>query len=344
VPYDGKLTKKDGKGQWWEGLDPQDLYAQNHPPSSNFTDAASMGYTWNWGDGAIQPDQAYCDKYFNRVMNLINTYDPDLLYFDDNALPLWPVSDAGLKIAAHFYNRNIAEHAGKLEGVLFGKRLTDDERHAMTWNIERGRSSKIEPLPWQSETCIGDWHYKRSIYEQHAYKTARNVIQVLADVVSKNGNLMINIPIRGDGTIDDQELGIVEGIAEWMDVNRECIFGSRPWTICGEGPSLTPSDAAGGQAFNEGLGKPYTGEDVRFTTRGSTLYAILLAQPDGRIANIKALAIGSSDLGRRSISGVKLLGAKESVTWSQGAQGLRISMPATSEVEYPAVFRIDGAL
>jgi alpha-L-fucosidase len=344
VPYDGKLTKKDGKGQWWDGLDPQDLYAQNHAPSSNYRDAVTMGYTWNWGDGAIQPDQAYCDKFYNRVMDLINTYDPDLLYFDDNALPLWPVSDAGLKIAAHFYNRNIAEHGGRLEGVLFGKRLTDDERHAMTWNIERGHSSKIEPLPWQSDTCIGDWHYKRSIYEQHAYRNAKTVIQDLADIVSKNGNLLLNIPIRGDGTIDDQELAIVESIAAWMDVNRECIFGTRPWTICGEGPSLATPEIAGGQAFNEGLGVAYTGEDVRFTTKGSTLFAIILERPNGESAIIRALAAGSPDLGRRTITDVALLGAKGTVTWSQDAKGLRVSMPAALDVEYPAVLRIDGAL
>lgn len=344
VPYDGRLTKKDGVGQWWEGLDPQDLYAQNHQPSSDFTDAVTMGYTWNWGNGAIQPDQAYCDKYFNRVMNLINTYNPDLLYFDDNALPLWPVSDAGLKIAAHFYNRNMAQNRGELEGVLFGKRLTEDERHAMTWNIERGHSSRIEPLPWQSETCIGDWHYKRSIYEQHGYKTAKTVIQALADVVSKNGCLMLSIPIRGDGTIDDQELAVVEGIAAWMDVNRECIFGTRPWTICGEGPSLAPAETGGVQAFNEGMGKPYNGEDIRFTTRGSELYAVLLAPTDGESAIIKALAAGSPYLGRKKITGVALLGARGAVTWSQEAEGLRVSIPAPAKVAYPAVLRIDGAL
>jgi alpha-L-fucosidase len=344
VPYDGKLTKQAGKGQWWDGLDPQDLYAQNHPPSSDFREAVTMGYQWNWGNGAIQPDQAYCDKFYNRVMDLINRYDPDLLYFDDNALPLWPVSDAGLKLAAHFYNRNIAEHGGRLEGVLFGKRLTEAESHAMIWNIERGRSSKIEPRPWQSETCIGDWHYKRSLYEQHAYKTAQTVLQVLADVVSKNGNLMLNIPVRGDGTIDDQEIAIVEGIAGWMDVNRECIFGTRPWTICGEGPSLAPLESAGGQAFNEGLGKPYTGEDVRFTTKGSTLYAILLVRPEGESALLRSLAVGAPDVGRRKITGVALLGAKEAVTWSQDAQGLRVSLPATGGGAYPVVLRIDGAL
>ncbi len=344
VPYDGRLTKADGKGQWWDGLDPQDLYAQNHAPSRNFRDAATMSYMWNWGNGAVQPDQAYCDKFYNRVMDLINSYDPDLIYFDDDALPLWPVSDAGLKIAAHFYNHNMAEHGGRQEGVLFGKSLTEDERHAMTWDIERGHSSRIEPQPWQSDTCIGGWHYKRSIYEQHGYKTTKTVIQLLADIVSKNGNLLLNIPVRGDGTIDDQELGVVEGIAAWMDVNRECIFGSRPWTICGEGPALSASAPVRDQGFNEGLGKPYTGEDIRFTAKGSSLYAILMAWPDGGNAAIRSLAAGSPELAGHRVTGVALLGASGAVTWSQDADGLHVAMPAAPAGDTPVVLRIDGAL
>ncbi len=124
VPYDGKLTKADGKGKWWDGLDPQDLYAQNHTPGLNFSNANSIHGQWNWGNGASIPDQAYCDKFYNRTIDLVHKYKPDLVYFDDDALPLWPVSDAGLKIAADFYNFNMQQHGGKLEAVLFGKMLS----------------------------------------------------------------------------------------------------------------------------------------------------------------------------------------------------------------------------
>ena len=155
VPYDGRLTKADGKGQWWEGYDPQDLYAQHHPPSLTGDDPRMVARQWNWGNGASIPDAAYCEKFYNRAMDLINRFHPDLVYFDDTALPLWPVSDAGLKIAANFYNRNMQEHGGQLEAVLFGKGLDDFQRHCMVWDFERGRSSKIAPRPWQSDTCIG---------------------------------------------------------------------------------------------------------------------------------------------------------------------------------------------
>jgi alpha-L-fucosidase len=191
------LTKADGKGQWWEGLDPQDLYAQNHVPAKEYRNPSKIHSQWNWGNGASQPDQAYCEKFYNRTIDLINKYQPDLIYFDDTALPLWPVSDAGLKIAAHFYNSNNKWHGGNDDGVLFGKILDADQRQCMAWDIERGTSNEIEPHPWQTDTCIGGWHYDRGLYNRNGYKSAKTVIQMLCDIVSKNGNLLLNIPVRG---------------------------------------------------------------------------------------------------------------------------------------------------
>lgn len=120
IPYDGKLTKADGKGKWWEGYDPQDLYAQNHPLSENSWDNGMIHRQWAWGNGVCVPSQEYCTNFYNRTLDVINRYNPDLLYFDVTVAPFYPVSDAGLKIAAHFYNHNMATHKGKLEAVLFG--------------------------------------------------------------------------------------------------------------------------------------------------------------------------------------------------------------------------------
>jgi alpha-L-fucosidase len=139
---------------------------------------------WDWNNGVTPPDQAYCDKFYNRTIDLINKYHPDLLYFDDDAVPLWPASDAGLKIAADFYNSNMKLHDGKLEAVMLGKQLNTAERQCLVWDIERGAANEIEPKPWQTDTCIGSWHYKRSLYDQNRYKTAKTVIQMLCDIVS----------------------------------------------------------------------------------------------------------------------------------------------------------------
>jgi alpha-L-fucosidase len=341
VPYDGKLTKADGHGLWWDGLDPQDLYAQNHLPSPDFMNAGKIHARWNWGNGVSQPDQAYCDRFYNRTVDLINRYHPDLLYFDDTALPLWPVADAGLKIAAHFYNTNMQLHGGKLAGVLFGKILDADERKAMVWDIERGVPSAGLDFPWQTDTCIGSWHYDRRVYEDNGYKSAKRVVQMLADIVSKNGRLLLNIPLRGDGTPDDKEEKILANLADWMDVNKECIFGTAPWSIFGEGPA---SDGAplSGQGFNEGKGKPFTGQDVRFTVRGNTLYAILLDWPgDSQEVNVKALAQDSAWLAGQKITRAELLGSASPLDWSQDVGGLKAKMPPRAPCDGPVVLKID---
>ncbi|HEY6901877.1 MAG TPA: alpha-L-fucosidase, partial [Puia sp.] len=205
VPYDGKLTAADGKltaangtGKWWNGFDPQELYSQNHPLSENSENNNAIHRQWNWGNGVCPPSKAYCEKFYNRVIDLIDQYDPDMLYFDDTALPLWPVSDAGLRIAAHLYNRSIKKH-GSLQAAIFGKILDEQQRRCMIWDIERGQSNQIELLPWQTDTCIGQWHYDRRVYDNNRYKTAATVIHTLVDIVSKNGNLLLNVPLRGDG-------------------------------------------------------------------------------------------------------------------------------------------------
>jgi alpha-L-fucosidase len=337
IPYDGKLTAADGKGQWWDGLDPQDLYAQNHPRSAGYTNPNRISAQWDWGNGASTPDQAYCDKFYNRTMDLINKYHPDLIYFDDTALPLWPVSDAGLKLAAHFYNSNMAQHNGNLEAVLTGKILDEQERQCMVWDIERGQSPRIEPLPWQTDTCIGNWHYDRSLYEHHKYKTAKTVIQTLADIVSKNGNLALSIPVRGDGTIDDDELKIVQDITAWMDVNKESIFSTRPWKICGEGPSLSAAAPIKAQGFNEGKNKPYTAEDIRFTTKDNILYAIILAKPDSKNQIAIHSLSNTANLIDHPIMNVELLGSSDKLQWKQTDQALTIDAPVTDKLPLDAV-------
>lgn len=325
VPYDGKLTKADGKGKWWEGLDPQELYAQNHPLSENSHDDSMINRQWNWGNGVAQPTKAYIEKFFNRTIDLINQYEPDLLYFDDSQLPMWPISDVGLRIAAHHYNKSIKDHS-QLRAVINGKILDENQRKAMVWDIERGQSNNIEPLPWQTDTCIGGWHYDRGLYDRNGYKSAKTVVQTLVDVVSKNGNLLLNIPVRGDGSIDEKERKIVEDIGRWMNANSESIFGTRPWKIFGEGPAQQAAAALNAQGFNEGKGKPFTSEDVRFTTKGETLYATALGWPDNGKLIIKSLGKRSENY-PMEISSVEWVANKQPLNFERTEDGLIVNFP-----------------
>lgn len=331
VPYDGKLTKKDGKGKWWEGLDPQELYTQNHELSENSNDNGGIHKQWNWGNGVNVPSAAYCKKFLNRTINLIDQYNPDLIYFDDTALPLWPISDAGLKIASHFYNKSIKEK-GSLEAVLFGKILDEQQRKCMVWDIERGQSNTIEPLPWQTDTCIGSWHYNKPVFTGHRYKSAKTVIHTLIDVVSKNGNLCLSVPVKGDGTIDSDERKIVEDIGRWMAINSEAIYDTRPWKKFGEGPAIENAAPLTAQGFNEGKGKPFTYEDIRFTVKANTLYVFFLGWPESQQILVKSIDAAGS---------VELLGHGK-IDFIAGAEGLKVKLPSQQPCENAFVLKIAG--
>jgi alpha-L-fucosidase len=192
----------------------------------------------------------------------------------------------------------------------------------MVLDIERGRADHILPAAWQTDTCIGDWHYKRSLFENHTYKSAATVIGMLADIVSKNGNLLLNIPVRGDGTIDGDEVKVLDTLASWMPANGEAIFGTRPFTVFGEGAP----DVKGSGNFNENVKRPYTAEDIRFTTKGDALYALVLAWPANGKVTIKTLAPGSSHY-PKEVGRVRLLGSRGALTFSRNPEGLVVTLP-----------------
>jgi len=332
VPYDGKLTKADGKGTWWEGLDPQDLYAQNHQPGQK------LEWKWDASKGSSIPDQAYCDKFHHRTVDLINTYRPDLLYFDDHVLPLYPISDVGLRIAAHYYNSSIQWH-GRNEAVLNGKMLDEQQRKCMVYDIERGKASGVMPQPWQTDTCIGSWHYNRKTFEDHKYKTAAMVVPMLVDIVSKNGNLLLSIPVKGDGTIDADEVNVLRDMAAWIAVNGEGIYGSRPWKVYGEGPSVEEKPEPGRHGgTSDTRSKAYTAQDIRFTSKGDTLYAFCLALPttDVRIASLGK----QSEVSSTALTSVELLGSNERLDWKQEADALVIKRPGKMPCQHALAFRI----
>jgi alpha-L-fucosidase len=334
VPYDGKLTKKDGKGKWWEGLDPQELYAQNHALSKESSDNAVIHAQWDWGAGVSVPDKAYCEKFFKRTIDLIDKYDPDVVYFDDTVLPLYPISDVGLKIAAHLYNKSI-KTKGSLQAVINGKILNEQQRKCMVWDIERGQSNNIEPLPWQTDTCIGSWHYNKPIFDNHRYKSAKTVIHTLVDVVSKNGNLMLSVPVKGNGNIDSDERKIVEEIGRWMKANSESIYDTRPWTIFGEGPALENTAPLSAQGFNEGKGKPMEAQDIRFVVKGDVLYATVMGWPENGKVLIKNLGSNSQHY-KKKISKVELISTKQALAFEQTADGLLVSFPENRPAEFYA--------
>lgn len=317
--YDGKLTKADGKGKWWEGYDPQNLYAQNHPMSDRSWANNRVHWQWAWGNGATLPSKEYVTNFYDRTLDAINRYQPDLIYFDVTVVPFYDISDCGLKIASHFYNKNP-------RAVMFGKILDEEQRKALTWDVERGAPNEIVPEPWQTCNCIGGWHYNTGIYERGGYKKAADVIKQLVDIVSKNGNLLLSVPLRADGTYDEKEAAVLDGIEAWMNVNKESIFGTRPWVKFGEGPVAEKDIKMNAQGFNDGQFTGMTAADIRFNQTKKHLYVTPMGWSEGGKLVVKSLAKGNPHF-RKSITRVELLGYGK-LKAKQTAEGLEVQLPA----------------
>jgi alpha-L-fucosidase len=335
VPYDGKLTKADGKGLWWDGFDPQELYAQNHVPGQR------LEWVWDASKGSSTPDAAYMQKFFLRTKQLWDDYKPDLIYFDDTVMPFHGVTDeVGLKLAAHCYNSSIQRH-GRNEAVMNGKKLNEMQRQAFVYDIERGKAAEILPFTWQTDTCIGSWHYDRDVFNKHRYKTAAQVVPMLVDIVSKNGNLMLSVPVRRDGTIDEDEVKVVSEVGAWLKVNGEAIYATRPWQIYGEGPAIAAAEKGQFDGQKDTQSKPFTAADVRFTQSkdGKTLYAIVLAFPaDGKVA-IKSLATGTAHWPGK-IGSVRMLGARGKLDFTRDDAGLHVTLPAKQPCQIAFALKI----
>jgi alpha-L-fucosidase len=332
--YDAwRLRKADGRGKWWDGLDPQELYTgPNMAPPDGLDSIAAM-QTWHdshdgqWIEEPPANNPGFVSNWLARQNDLVDQHQPDLVYFDDTGLPL---GRAGLEATAHVY-RQALRRTGSTGVVVNGKKLTELQRRAIVEDVERGFSDRLRPEPWQTDTCIGDWHYNRARYENDSYVTGTQVVQRLADVVAKNGCLLLSIPMRPDGTIDDKEEKVLAEMAAWMAVNGEAIFETRPWRVYGEGPTQVVAGF-----MNEGAAKPFVAQDIRYTTKRGTLYALPLDWP-ARDLNLTRLAVGEPGEVRR----VELLGGGDPLPYSREREGLVVTLPERRPAFTP-VLKIEG--
>jgi alpha-L-fucosidase len=300
VPYDGA----DGKYA--------DLYHSYKDMPVDFAETAKAM-------GRVAPD-VWKQQYFDRIRDLIDQHQPDLLYTDGGI----PFEEYGLSLVAHEFNVSAMSH-GKVDAVYNSKVATDCADGTCVLDLERGLVNKIWPDPWQTDTCIGNWHYKKGI----AYKSPKMIVDMLVDIVSRNGNLLLNFPLPGNGELDAEEMHILSSITAWMKVNNEGIHGTRPWKVYGEGPSLAVAETSAG--FNENNRKGLTAEEIRFTSKGQYVYAFVMGWPSGECV------VKSMDKKARN---VELLGHKGKVKWSQDAAGLKVLMPAERPCDYAIGLKI----
>jgi len=290
----------------------------------------------DWNENGIP--EAWKQHWFDRIKDLVDKYEPDLLYCDGHM----PFEEHGLSILAHLYNQSAAKHGGLTQAVYTSKRAEDSAEGTgiCVFDVERGVVESIWPLPWQTDTCIGDWHYNKERVGH--YKSPKTVIDLLVDIVSRNGNLMLNFPLPASGMPDNDELAVLDGITRWMAVNSEGIYATRPWKIFGGGPSTdSPEKKKEGASFNEDKRKDMTHEDVRFTTKDGKLYAFAMGWPANQ-DQLVIKALGSQGIAKAAaIEDVQLLGHGK-VEFQRVEEGLRIMLPDHQPGAYAFTFKISG--
>ena len=269
---------------------------------------------------ANPPTPDFLDDWLARTCELVDKYQPQLVWFD------WWIGNNGFvshlqRFTSYYYNCGAAWN----KGVAINYKYEAFPKGTAVFDVERGQLSEIRPEFWQTDTSVSrnSWGYVTN----HDYKPVSDIVHDLVDIVSKNGALLLNIGPRADGTIPEPEVEMLLEIGRWLKVNGEAIYGTRPWHVFGEGPTKVPTGA-----FTDTKRQAFTQEDIRFTTKGESLYATVLAWPEGELT--------ITSLADQTIAGVALLGYDGTLTWSSDAEGLHIRMPAQKPCAHAFAFRI----
>lgn len=324
VPYDGRQTKEDGVGKWWEGLDPADLYG---PVPEDRTPEVIEAIKENWE---------------KRHLELVDKYQPDLLYNDGMN---FSYGEHGREVCRRMYNNSLNKN-GKIDAVML---LKKKEKGTVN-EVECGGSNTLRTEPWQSEITFTDWFYKKDKAYTH---NARTILEMLIEAVSKNGNLLLNIELNGDGSIPPEQKEIVDIVGDWLRVNGEAIYGTRPWNVFGDGKSVRGEEAPRvegelrnavaaqrkGEHFNQRTTATpaFAHDEVRFTTKGEDFYIIVMNPAKGELV-IPSLAL-TKDSNPGKLKGVNFLYNGEKISFKQDDTKLSINMPEVNGRSYPIVLK-----
>lgn len=303
VPYDALQTVLDGKGEWWEGMDPVDLYGPPHTITLNAPRRPD-------NDPLLSP---FANQFMLRVDDAISKYHPDVIYFDEHAgdsqVDLGVHMGLGFlapQLVANYYNKSMEWNHGKLEAVVnlkgVGGRYNSFQDHPdllpfVDRSLVKSTEAIIEPeimaYPFQTETSIADWHYRIG----QKYLDAPSIVNSLMQNVCRNGTMLLNLTQHGRGDLDPEVVRIAKDVGAWLKINGEAVYGSRPFEVYG----------ASGACYTRNLGN---------------VYAALLDWHGGPVT-LKALRAGGATLGK--VSKVEMLGANVPFTFVQDNEGLTVT-------------------
>ena len=274
----------------------------------------------------LPPDKWFLRDWLSRSTELVEKYHPDLIYFD------WWIGEPAFQpflkeFAAYYYDRS----AERSQGVVMTYKEHAMPENTAVLDIERGKLDTLRLLAWQTDTSVSlkSWGY----VSDDQYRSAASLIQELVDVVSKNGNMLLSVGPESDGTIPPQARAVLLEMGDWLRVNGEAIYGSRPWLVFGEGPTkVIGAGKMGTDAQN------FTWQDIRYTTRSGNLYAIALGRPQAPLL-LQSLMKNTSYL-NHPVCNVDLLGSNSTVQWQQKSDGLSLTVPSDAPQEAAYTFRI----
>jgi alpha-L-fucosidase len=331
VPYDGHMTKSDGVGKWWEGMNPSKLYGL--PPEKRITE---------W-------EKAWKENWLLRMQDLLTKYDIDYLWFDGRG---FPYGEYGKEAFRTFYNHNLKKY-GKINAVIAGKIPGRDQ--GILHDIEQGVEDKISKNPWQSICTFTHWFYKKDDPSRH---DARSTVELLIDVVSKNGNFVLNVELLPDGSIPEDHKIILDEFGSWLKLNGEAIYGTSSWKIYGDNlystflnnndnnENLANTDVKvlkkKSKQFNNRTKDtpPFGSNEVRFTVKGNVLYIFVLNPKAGEI-HIPSLGF-KSKYNTNKLKSIKLIGSSSEIKFKQEDHKLVLDVPENRPNKYATVFELRG--
>lgn len=272
-------------------------------------------FNMDYDQNNFYSQDSWNEHWYKRCWELIDKYDPDMFNNDSPYPDENKGKSLGVKLFASFLNRDLEENGGKQTTVLSFKNMSMNKA-AFTYNLERGMFGELQAYPWIWATDLsGNWFYRKDAMTQMSIPV---LIANAVDAISKNGAVMMNVALRGDGTLPEEQAVMLEAFGDWLRINGEGIYGTRPWITYGEGPTEIITRRTG-----ENL-QPYSSKDIRFTTKGGTIYAFLLAPPTEDIV-IKKLC--QKGLYSSKIENITILGSDETVVWKHTREGLFINLP-----------------
>ena len=345
VPYDGNLTLADGKGKWWEGLDPKYLYGINLREYETVAEAANSRWSPPQAgifSGHLEYAEWYAKWWALRMMDAVDKYNPDFIYTDGTDQQPFSGSgtgtgykcDAMQRVIADFYNKTL-ERRGKVDVfsiVKFRKQTNGTVNTCETGIPENIKTDQA----WIAETPVGDWFYGPNfVYSSDA------VIRYLLEIVARDGAVGVSIPLRPDGSLDEGCVKMLKEVGEWMRINGQGIYGSSAWSVLGEGKdgklNVLPGGFIGANQANHSF---YT-TDFRFTVgKDGAIYAWCMTVPKAG-DKLKIVSLGSdAGIGKKHVTSVELLGEKNKIEWKQEADGLNIVYPDSAHLKTAVGFRI----